>query len=100
MAQANRNPRKKPSSGLRDPYPWVRVEWLDSCEIKDNSDLELSQLPEPQQLIQCGFLVKDEKEYVLISGAIKSQTDGTYLFDYTIAIPKVVISKITKLVCP
>lgn len=82
---------------IRDPFPWVRVEWVDSCEIRDNSDLELHQLPEPQKLVQCGFLVKETTEYVVVSGAIKLQgKDGT-LFDYSIAIPRVAVASITQL---
>ena len=98
MGKTVRNTRKPPvESDVCDPFPWVRVEWIDSCEVRDNSDLELHQLPEPQNLLQCGFLVKDLPEYVVVSGAIKTQGREGPLFDYSIAIPKVAVVSITQL---
>lgn len=78
----------------RDGYPLVFVDWTDSCEVADNSDLTAYELPEPQRLFQCGFLIHDEEDYICVAGAIKPALET---FDYVIAIPRVAICSIRTL---
>ena len=62
--------------------------------IVDNSDLTIMELPEPQRLFQCGFLVHDDEDYIVVAGAIKPALET---FDYAIAIPRVAINAIRTL---
>ena len=78
----------------RDGYHLVFVDWVDSCEVVDNSDLTIMELPEPQRLFQCGFLVHDDEDYIVVAGAIKPALET---FDYAIAIPRVAINAIRTL---
>lgn len=75
-------------------YPLVFVDWVDSCENKDNSDLGVYDLPEPQRIFQAGFLVQDTEDYIVVAGAIKPALET---FDYCIAIPRVAINAIRTL---
>lgn len=78
----------------RDGYPLVFVDWVDSCEVAENSDLSIYELPEPQRLFQCGFLVHDDEDHIVVAGAIKPALET---FDYAIAIPRVAINAIRTL---
>ena len=72
-------------------HPLVLVDWSDSCENVDNSDQYLDDLPQPQRIIQCGFLIKDEVGYIVIASALKVEL-GTV--DYAIAIPRCAIASV------
>ena len=74
-----------------DGYPLVFVHWVDSCEPADNSDVSAYELPTPQSLMQCGFLIHDEEDYIVIAGALKPALET---YDYCIAIPRVAINAI------
>jgi hypothetical protein len=78
----------------RDGFPLIFVDWVDSAENKDNSDLSVYELPEPQRIFQAGFLVQDTEEYIVIAGAVKPALET---FDYAIAIPRVSINAIRTL---
>ena len=78
----------------REGYPLVFVDWIDSAENMDNSDINVYDLPEPQRIFQCGFLVHDEEMYVVIAGAMKPMCET---YDYCIAIPRVAINTIRTL---
>ena len=75
----------------RDGYPFVFVDWVDSCENADNADINIYDLPEPQRIFQCGFLVHDEEGFVVIAGAVKPANET---YDYCIAVPRVAINAI------
>lgn len=79
----------------RDGFPLIFVDWVDSAENKDNSDLSIYDLPEPQRIFQAGFLVQDTEDYIVIAGAVKPALET---FDYCIAIPRVAINAIRSLV--
>lgn len=85
---------KKRSKKFVTPYPLVWVEWIDSCEPADNSEVEDCDIPEPQTMYQVGHLVKVTEEYVSIAGCYKPGL-GTY--DYVITIPQSAIKKIKRL---
>lgn len=72
-------------------FPLVLVDWQDSCENGDNSDQYLDDLPSPQRILQCGFLVHDGDDHIVVAGAAKIEL-GTC--DYAIAIPRCSISTI------
>jgi hypothetical protein len=80
----------------REGYPLVFIDWMDSCEntANNNSDLTVYELPEPQRIFQCGFLVHEEEGHVVISGGVKPSLET---FDYSIAIPRVSINHIRQL---
>jgi len=78
----------------RDGYPLVFVDWVDSAENVDNSDQNAYELPEPQRIFQCGFLVHDEEEYIVVAGAMKPMLET---YDYCIAIPRVAINAIRQM---
>jgi|19_taG_2_1085344.scaffolds.fasta_scaffold04382_5 hypothetical protein len=75
-------------------YPLVLVDWVDSCENRDNSDQFLDDLPQPQRILQCGFLVQEDESYIVVASAVKIEL-GTV--DYAIAIPRCSISYIRNL---
>ena len=79
----------------REGYPLVFVDWLDSCENVDNSDIGVYELPEPQRIFQCGFMIHEEDGYIVIAGALKPVLET---YDYCIAIPRVSINTIRVLV--
>tara|TARA_R100000458_G_scaffold25185_1_gene22693 strand:- start:6491 stop:6775 length:285 start_codon:yes stop_codon:yes gene_type:complete len=81
----------------RDGYAFVFVDWVDSSEPIDNSDIGVYELPEPQRIFQCGFLIHEEEGYVVVAGAVKPTLEQ---FDYTIAIPRVAINAIRQLAFP
>lgn len=69
-----------------DKYPWVRVEWIDSSEPFENAEVAIpSEIPEPQRIIQVGFLVQDTADAVTIAGGWKPDL---LVADYVISIPK------------
>ncbi|MBC8282213.1 MAG: hypothetical protein H8E32_00225 [Nitrospinae bacterium] len=90
--------KKKPKKLKKTDYEPVVVYWIDSCEPIDNSEISINEIPQPQKIIQCGFLIIDNSEYISIAGAYKHDPNingGT--FDYVITIPKFAVTKITKL---
>ncbi|MEE2887527.1 MAG: hypothetical protein VX951_08855 [Planctomycetota bacterium] len=72
-------------------YPLVFVHWVDSCEPADNSDIGAYDMPEPQAIMQCGFLVHDEEDHIVIAGGLKPALET---YDYVIAIPRVAVAAI------
>tara|TARA_R100001163_G_scaffold64391_1_gene58492 strand:+ start:1000 stop:1299 length:300 start_codon:yes stop_codon:yes gene_type:complete len=72
-------------------YPLVFVHWIDSCEPQDNSDISAYELPSPQHLMQCGFLVHEEEDYIVVAGALKPALET---YDYVISIPRVAVNAI------
>ena len=82
------------TSHRRDGFPLIFVDWVDSAENKENSDLTVYELPEPQRIFQAGFLVQDAEDYIVIAGAVKPALES---FDYCIAIPRVAINSIRTL---
>ncbi len=70
-------------------YPSVIVKWLDSCEPVPNSEVMLPDIPLPQVIFQCGFLILDKEDYISVAGAIKPENGDC--FDYVITIPKFAI---------
>lgn len=89
---------KRKALRKKEPFdhPMVVVKWLDSCEPADNSEIEPHEIPGPQILYQCGFLIKDTEEYISIAGAIKTHESGE-TYDYVISIPKFAIKYLRKL---
>ncbi len=79
---------EQPCPDSRDGYPLVFVDWIDSCEPQDNSDINAYDLPEPQRIFQAGFLVHEQEDHIVIGGALKPQLET---YDYVIAIPRVAI---------
>lgn len=75
----------------------VIVEWLDSAEPADNSDIEPADFPAPQVITNTGYLVQEHSDYVVIAGGEKPDTNGT-TYDYVIAIPRVAIRALNELV--
>jgi hypothetical protein len=75
----------------------VIVEWLDSAEPADNSDIEPVDFPAPQIITNIGYLVHEHSEYVVIAGGIKPDPNGT-TYDYVIAIPRVAVRALSDLV--
>jgi len=68
----------------------VHVTWIDSCEPRDNSEIEVHDIPRPQLLVNIGFLIKEEKDYISIAGSHKKELST---FDYVISIPNKSITK-------
>ena len=62
-------------------FPMVLVEWLDSCEPTPNSEVDFVDIPEPQKIFQCGFLIRETDESVSVAGAWKPECRS---FDYVI----------------
>lgn len=73
----------------RDGYPIVLVDWIDSCENADNSDVGIYDLPSPQRLFYAGFIIHEEEDYIVIAGGIKPAQET---YDYTMAIPRCAIN--------
>ena len=69
----------------------VCVRWIDSCEPRDNSEIEVHDIPRPQLLVNVGFLIKEEEDYVSLAGSHKKELST---FDYVISIPKESITEI------
>ena len=72
----------------------VVVEWVDSCEPASNAEVEDHEIPEPQLIYQCGYLVKETERSISVAGAWKPELET---YDYVITIPKFAISKLIKL---
>ena len=87
-----KKPKKDVFSKL--PHRPVVVFWVDSCEPMNNSEVEKHEVPEPQKITQCGFLIKETDEYLSIAGAVKEEPE---VYDYVITIPKFAVTKIVKL---
>ena len=79
---------------LPTPYPMVCVEWIDSCEPGDNSEVTMHEVPKPMLMFQVGLLIKDEVDYLSVAGAWKPEDKD---FDYVISIPKVAVRKVIRL---
>ena len=75
----------------------VMVEWVDSAEPADNSDIEPTDFPAPQLLTNLGYLVENKSDYLVIAGARKPDPVQTS-YDYVIAIPRVAILNMYNLV--
>ena len=71
----------------------VVVRWIDSCEPMDNSEIELHDLPRPQDIEQYVVLLRYEPDHIVLAGAVKGEagTQGRDTYDYVIAIPTVSI---------
>lgn len=71
----------------------VMVRWIDSCEPQDNAEIELHELPVPQDIESYGVLLRSQPDHVVIAGAVKSVAGvvGGDTYDYVIAIPSVSI---------
>ncbi len=72
----------------------VLVEWLDSAEPADNSDVEEHEIPEPQRIQNLGWLLRDQDTHVVLVAGIKPEL-STY--DYVITIPKCSIMQMREL---
>ena len=73
------------------PFPTVYVSWVDSCDPADNAEVELHEVPKPQQIYQVGLLIKETEQAISIAGAWKP---GDNVFDYVITIPRSAVTKV------
>ena len=78
-----------------DVVKMVLVEWVDSCEPDPNAEVERHELPGPQRIYQCGFLVKEDGDHIVVAGASKPQLET---FDYVIAIPRCAVVNMQEVV--
>ena len=78
------------------PHKLVRVRWVDACEPDCNSDLELSDAPEPQNVDHVGFLISDRPGHIVLA-SLRKPFGGTSTFDYMTCIPKCCIESIRQL---
>ena len=71
----------------------VMVRWIDSCEPADNAEVELHDLPVPQDIEQYGMLLKCQPDHIVMAGAVKGSAGvhGSDTYDYVIAIPTVAV---------
>jgi len=69
----------------------VHVSWVDSCEPKENSEIEVHDIPSPQLLSNVGFLIKEDEDYISLAGSHKKEL---LTFDYVISIPRITIIRI------
>jgi|TARA_R110000851_G_scaffold208355_1_gene360813 hypothetical protein len=71
----------------------VMVRWIDSCEPQENSEVEIFELPVPQDIESYGVLLRAGPDHVVIAGAVKGEAGctGKDTYDYVIAIPTVSI---------
>jgi len=76
-------------------YNPVIIYWIDSCQPFDNSEVGRHEIPEPQNIEQCGFLINETEEYISVAGAVKHVPEE--VFDYVISIPMSAVTKIVKL---
>tara|TARA_Y100001938_G_C8092220_1_gene435741 strand:- start:765 stop:1025 length:261 start_codon:yes stop_codon:yes gene_type:complete len=83
-----------PASPHDKEFPTIKVEWTDSCEPADNAEIEKHEIPDCQQIIQVGFLIRETDSSISVAGAWKPETDT---FDYVITIPRFAISQMDKL---
>jgi len=74
--------------------PCVRVVWVDSCEPADNAEIEEHEIPDVQQIVQCGLLARQTEESISIAGAWKPETR---CFDYVITIPRFAVKSMETL---
>ena len=73
------------------PYPIVMVQWVDSCEPADNSEVEDHDIPEPQVLYQVGHLIRETEQYLSVAGCYKPLL---CTFDYVITIPMSAVTEV------
>lgn len=71
----------------------IVARWIDSCEPQDNCEIEIHELPRPQDIEQYGILLRYEPDHIVMAGAVKGEagTQGKDTYDYVIAIPTVSI---------
>ena len=74
-----------------DGFAVVFIDFLDSCENRDNSDQTVYELPSPQRLFYVGFMVHEDEDHIVVASGIKPEYET---FNYTIAIPRVAINGI------
>lgn len=69
----------------------VVVRWIDSCEPQENCEIEMQELPKPQDIEQYGMLLRAEPDHIVMAGAVKGEAGvrGRDTYDYVIAIPTV-----------
>ncbi len=106
MGSSNRSGRSKPGKksqqddctrvgcNSRAEIRPALVQWIDSCEPVPNAEVEKNDLPEPQEIWQCGFIVHEDDDCLVVAGAMKPDLDT---LDYVIAIPKVAVVAIYEL---
>ena len=78
------------------PHGLVVVQWLDSAEPMDNSEIEEVDFPEPQEIYQVGMLVREAETHITVAGAYKPDASRP-CYDYVISIPRTAIIKLTML---
>lgn len=71
----------------------VIVHWVDSCEPTPNAEIEKTELPTPQDIWQCGFLVHLCETHVVIASGLKPDLET---MDYVISIPTSAIKSINQ----
>ena len=71
----------------------ILVRWIDSCEPQDNAEVEIFELPVPQDIESYGLLLRYNPDHIVIASAVKGSagTQGQDTYDYVIAIPTVSI---------
>lgn len=78
-------------------YPAIYIEWCDamtndSSWINMNTAIDWAQ-NEDWVIKQIGFVLKETKEYILITSKVNPQRDGDIRVDGTIKIPKTWVRK-------
>ena len=81
MAKATKT-RKLPA----EPYPIVRVSWIDSTGLDQSRDIPLEDIRalRPQLTVNCGYLFLKTDDFITLIGGITAERD---LADYPISIP-------------
>jgi hypothetical protein len=79
---------------FKPKYPLVWVEWVDSCELSINAEVEEHEIPDLQNLIQVGHLIKETDDAISVAGCYKPKCKS---YDYVITIPRFAILKIRRL---
>ena len=77
-------------------HPLVIVEWSDILSISDWRDFEDVLTDKPVSCVTAGFLVRDDRELVVVAATI-SNDDGHEGVGDTVAIPRGVVKKITRI---
>jgi hypothetical protein len=78
-------PKSSGQPSVREGYPVVFVDWVDSCEPVPNAEITAYELPTPQRIFQAGFLVQDDEDHICVAGGLKPECET---YDYVIAIPR------------
>jgi len=84
--------KKKPKPKWDDPYPHVRVVWIDSARPLETHDIPLDAISslKPQVSITSGHLFSESEDAITIIQTITTERD---LADAPISIPKVAIQE-------